>query len=89
MTDSRIKGIVNTLMKSLYVSIRSMYVNQSHLIGVHVCDDVSQRIDVTFNCGEWGSSKGGLSTFNRVFAVNLAKAVSDQIKVHCSVCIHT
>ena len=42
-------------------------------------------INVMFICNEWGSSKGGLSTFNREFAVNLAKA-SDKIKVHCYVC---
>ena len=39
-----------------------------------------------FICNEWGSSKGGLPTFNREFAVNLAKAASDRIKVHCYVC---
>ena len=50
---------------------------------VRVCDDVSQRIDVMFICGEWGSSKGGLSAFNREFAVNLAKATRDQTKVYC------
>ncbi|XP_078382524.1 uncharacterized protein LOC144665210 [Oculina patagonica] len=46
----------------------------------------SQCIDVLFICNEWGSSKGGLSTFNREFAVNLAKASSDQIGVYCYVC---
>ncbi|KAL9961104.1 hypothetical protein ACROYT_G029990 [Oculina patagonica] len=45
-----------------------------------------QCIDVLFICNEWGSSKGGLSTFNREFAVNLAKASSDQIGVYCYVC---
>ncbi|XP_020622649.1 uncharacterized protein LOC110060237 [Orbicella faveolata] len=39
-----------------------------------------------FICVEWGSSKGGLPTFNREFAVNLAKESSEQIKVHCYVC---
>ena len=39
-------------------------------------------IDVLFLCDEWRSSKGGLSTFNREFAVNLAKTTSDSIKVH-------
>ena len=53
---------------------------------VHVQDDVSRCVDVMFICNEWGSSKGGLSTFNREFAVNLAKASSDRIKVHCYVC---
>jgi len=38
-----------------------------------------------FLCDEWKSSKGGLSTFNREFAVHLAKTASDSIKVHCYV----
>jgi len=42
-------------------------------------------IDVMFLCDEWKSSKGGLSTFNREFAVNLAKTANDSIKVHCYV----
>ena len=57
-----------------------------YIAEVHVRDDASQRIDVLFICNEWGSSKGGLPTFNREFAVNLAKAASDRIKVHCYVC---
>ena len=44
-----------------------------------------KRIDVMFLCDEWKSSKGGLSTFNREFAVNLAKTTSDSINVHCYV----
>ena len=47
---------------------------------------MSHCIDVMFICNEWGSSKGGLPTFNREFAVNLAKAAGDRIKVHCYVC---
>jgi len=42
-------------------------------------------IDVMFICDEWKSAKGGLSTFNREFAINLAKTTSDSIKVHCYV----
>ena len=38
-----------------------------------------------FLCDEWKSSKGGLSTFNREFAANLAKTAGDRIKVHCYV----
>jgi len=45
----------------------------------------SKCIDVMFLCDEWRSSKGGLSTFNREFAINLAKTSSDSIKVHCYV----
>ena len=44
-----------------------------------------QRVNVLFVCSEWNSSKGGLSTFNREFAINLAKTPSDTIKVHCYV----
>ena len=44
-----------------------------------------ERINVMFLCDEWKSSRGGLSTFNREFAVNLAKTSSDSIKVHCYV----
>ena len=58
----------------------------SYCAEVHVRDEASQCIDVMFICNEWGSSKGGLPTFNREFAVNLAKAASDRIKVHCYVC---
>ena len=42
-------------------------------------------IDVMFLCDEWKSSKGGLSTFNREFAVNLARRTKDSIKLHCYV----
>ena len=42
-------------------------------------------INVMFLCDEWKSSKGGLSTFNREFAVNLAQTTSSSIKVHCYV----
>ena len=50
---------------------------------------VDQWIDVMFICSEWGSSKGGLSTFNREIAVNLAKYSKERIKVHCFVCQST
>ncbi|XP_022805596.1 death-associated protein kinase 1-like [Stylophora pistillata] len=49
-------------------------------------DEVSRPIDIMFVCSEWGSKKGGLSTFNREFAVNLAKNSVDNIRVHCYVC---
>ena len=57
----------------------------SYCAEVHVRCDASQCIDVMFVCSEWGSSKGGLPTFNREFAVNLAKVAGDRIKVHCYV----
>ena len=42
-------------------------------------------IDVMFLCDEWKSSKGGLSTFNREFAINLAETTTDSTKIHCYV----
>ena len=42
-------------------------------------------INVLFLCDEWKSSKGGLSTFNRELAVNLAKSSSERINVQCYV----
>ena len=42
-------------------------------------------LDVMFLCDEWKSSKGGLSTFNREFAINLAKTATDSMKIHCYV----
>ena len=41
--------------------------------------------DVLFICDEWGSSRGGMSTFNREFAINLAKATTNSMKIHCYV----
>ena len=42
-------------------------------------------IDVMFLCDEWKSSKGGLSTFNREFAIYLAEATAGSMKIHCYV----
>ena len=42
-------------------------------------------LDVMFLCDEWKSSKGGLSTFNREFAINLAEATTGSMKIHCYV----
>ena len=42
-------------------------------------------IDAMFLCDEWRSSKGGLSTFNREFAINLAEATAGSMKIHCYV----
>ena len=44
-----------------------------------------QVIDVVFLCDEWKSSKGGLSTFNREFAINLAETTTSSMKIHCYV----
>ena len=46
----------------------------------------SKRVQILFVCDEWNSSKGGLSTFNRAFAINLAKSSRDDFAVHCYVC---
>ena len=45
----------------------------------------SQCINAMFLCEEWMSSRGGLPTFNREFAISLAKVSNDEIKVHCYV----
>ena len=42
-------------------------------------------LDVMFLCDEWESSEGGLSTFNREFAINLAEATTGNMKIHCYV----
>ena len=38
-----------------------------------------------FVCDEWNSIKGGLSTFNREFAINIARASRDDFAIHCFV----
>ncbi|PFX22046.1 D-inositol 3-phosphate glycosyltransferase [Stylophora pistillata] len=49
-------------------------------------EEKEQRvIDVLFLCDEWKSSKGGLSTFNREFAINLALETIGTMKIHCYV----
>ena len=45
----------------------------------------SKCINAMFLCEEWMSSKGGLPTFNREFAISLAKISNGEIKVHCYV----
>ena len=47
--------------------------------------DPEAILNVLFLCDEWKSWKGGLSTFNRELAINLAERSSDNIKVHCYV----
>ena len=42
-------------------------------------------IDAMFLCDEWKSSKGGLSTFNRELAINLAETTSGSMNIHCYV----
>ena len=49
-------------------------------------DRVESKLNVLFVCNEWNSSKGGLSTFNREFAINLAQTSRDDFAIHCYVC---
>ena len=42
-------------------------------------------IDAMFLCDEWKSLKGGLSTFNRELAINLAETTTGSMKIHCYV----
>ena len=46
----------------------------------------SKLVKVLFVCDEWNSNKGGLSTFNREFAIDLAKSSRDDFAVHYYVC---
>ena len=49
-----------------------------------VSSEEQSLIDVMFLCDEWKSSKGGISTFNRELAINLARETTG-IKIHCYV----
>ena len=49
-------------------------------------DRVESKRNVLFVCDKWNSSKGGLSTFNREFAINLAKTSRNDFAIHCYVC---
>ncbi|CAH3044318.1 unnamed protein product, partial [Porites lobata] len=49
-------------------------------------DRVESKLNVLFVCNEWNSSRGGLSTFNREFAINLAQTSRDDFAIHCYVC---
>lgn len=51
----------------------------------HPTTNDSQSISVMLVCDEWKSSKGGLSTFNRELAVNLARTCGEKFKVYCYV----
>ena len=42
-------------------------------------------INALFLCDEWKSLKGGLSTFNRELAINLAETTTGSMKIHCYV----
>ena len=49
-------------------------------------DRVESKLNVLFVCNEWNSSRGGLSTFNRELAINLAQTSRDDFAIHCYVC---
>ena len=49
-------------------------------------DRVESKRNVLFVCDEWNSSKGGLSTFNREIAINLAQSSRNDFAIHCYVC---
>ena len=49
-------------------------------------DRVESKLNVLFVCDEWNSSKGGLSTFNREIAINLAQSSRNDFAIHCYVC---
>ena len=49
-------------------------------------DRVESKRNVLFVCDEWNSSKGGISTFNREFVINLAKTSRNDFAIHCYVC---
>lgn len=48
-------------------------------------EEEQRLIDIMFLCDEWKSLKGGLSTFNREFAINLAETTIGRMKIHCYV----
>lgn len=83
--------------RSLIVKFSGVKLIESRAILTMACSSVSiavssqeekkeQRLlDVMFLCDEWKSSKGGLSTFNRAFAINLAETTTGSMKIHCYV----
>ena len=57
----------------------------------NMCDERQQESDpdhrpnVAFLCDEWKSSRGGISTFNRELAINVAKFCSSIVNIYCYV----
>ena len=74
-------------MKTRLTNAQSLMKNSEKTASIRpgTSRDPEARINVLFLCDEWKSSKGGLSTFNRELAVNLAKSSSERIIVHCYV----
>ena len=46
----------------------------------------SQKLNVSLLGSEWGSSKGGLSTFNRELAIQLAKNANVEVRMYLPQC---
>ena len=68
------------------VAIITMASSKASNAGSSYQEQREQKVlDVIFLCDEWKSSKGGLSTFNREFAINLAQATTGSMKIHCYV----
>ena len=60
--------------------------DEASLSSPSTSDRVESKLNVLFVCNEWNSSKGGLSTFNREFAINLAQTSREDFAIHCYVC---
>ena len=60
--------------------------DEASLSSPSTSDRVESKLNVLFVCNEWNSSRGGLSTFNREFALNLAQTSRDDFAIHCYVC---
>ena len=67
-------------------AILTMSCSSALITACHEEEKKEQRlIDAMFLCDEWKSSKGGLSTFNRELAINLAETTSGSMRIHCYV----
>ena len=84
-TDGQKLAVQITIKRGKNDTLRAKPSRPSVELEVDLADIVSPWINVMFVCNEWGSKKGGISTFNRELAVNLAKISNERIKVHCYV----
>ena len=67
-------------------AILTMACSSALTTACHEEEKKEQRlIDAMFLCDEWKSSKGGLSTFNRELAINLAETTTGSLNIHCYV----
>ena len=67
-------------------AILTMACSSALTTACHEEEKKEQRlIDAMFLCDEWKSSKGGLSTFNRELAINLAETTIGSMNIHCYV----